>query len=72
MQYISRNIENILEQSLLDMPVIIITGPRQSGKTTLAKHFLSELTKETLNGSYLTLDNENIGQEKFDKNSFVP
>ncbi len=44
----------------MDTPVIIITGPRQSGKTTLAKHFLANLKQEKAEGSYLTLDDENI------------
>ena len=34
---ISRNLEQILRKSLADYPVVTIFGPRQSGKTTLAK-----------------------------------
>ena len=34
---ISRNIEPILRKALMDYPVATVFGPRQSGKTTLAK-----------------------------------
>lgn len=35
--YIKRNIENILLKMAKEYPVVTINGPRQSGKTTLAK-----------------------------------
>ncbi|WP_067583949.1 ATP-binding protein [Endozoicomonas ascidiicola] len=64
MEYIARKIEKNLQVCLKDTPVIIITGPRQSGKTTLAQHFLAQMTDSAENsaekGSYLTLDDENI------------
>lgn len=59
MDYIPRAIERNLRECLKDTPVAIITGPRQSGKTTLARHLLEILTPED-SGSYLTLDDENI------------
>ena len=34
---ISRDIEPILRKALMDYPVVTVFGPRQSGKTTLAK-----------------------------------
>jgi predicted AAA+ superfamily ATPase len=34
---IPRNIEDELKETAKEFPVITITGPRQSGKTTLAK-----------------------------------
>jgi len=36
--YIARFIQDRLEEALADSPVVLIHGPRQSGKTTLARH----------------------------------
>jgi uncharacterized protein len=35
--YIPREIENAILKAVNFFPVIVITGPRQSGKTTLVK-----------------------------------
>ncbi|WP_448215120.1 ATP-binding protein [Endozoicomonas sp. 2B-B] len=59
MPYITRALERYLQECLTDTPVVVITGPRQSGKTTLSKHLL-ELPELIEKGSYLTLDDENI------------
>lgn len=40
--YISRDIENIVKATARQFPALIITGPRQSGKTTLLKHLFSK------------------------------
>jgi len=48
--YIPRNIENILRSSARQFPSLIITGPRQSGKTTLLKHLFSKTH------SYVSMD----------------
>ncbi|MEA1878764.1 MAG: ATP-binding protein [Bacteroidota bacterium] len=40
--YISRNIEQSVRDSLADNPVTAIIGPRQCGKSTLARHILKE------------------------------
>ena len=53
MDYLTRSIEKEISVALLDTPVIIISGPRQAGKTTLIKHLLPK------NASYLTLDDDN-------------
>ena len=42
MEYISRNIESTVITLANYFPVVIVTGPRQSGKTTLIKHLFSE------------------------------
>ena len=39
---ISREIVNLIETFLLGFPVIGLTGPRQSGKTTLMKSMFPE------------------------------
>jgi len=41
-QYIPRAIERTVKDAVKQFPSIIITGPRQSGKTTLLKHLFSE------------------------------
>jgi predicted AAA+ superfamily ATPase len=38
MAYIERRISNALGQAAREYPVVTITGPRQSGKTTLVRH----------------------------------
>lgn len=41
MTFIPRLQSSLIEQSLNKYPVTLVTGPRQSGKTTLARHILS-------------------------------
>jgi len=38
MKYIARAIERQIQKAATEFPVIVITGPRQTGKTTLLKH----------------------------------
>jgi len=52
--YINRKIENILLSSIKQFPSIIVTGPRQSGKTTLLKHLFSKKYK------YVSMDNPDL------------
>jgi predicted AAA+ superfamily ATPase len=52
--YIPRHLERLLIQYHGHFPAIGILGPRQAGKTTLAKKISPELDKETL---YLDLEN---------------
>jgi len=46
--YINREIEKEILEMIRTYPVITITGPRQSGKTTLVKHLFSDLPYHTL------------------------
>jgi hypothetical protein len=39
--FISRALEPALRQAVRDFPVVVLTGPRQSGKTTLLMHLFS-------------------------------
>jgi len=36
--YITRSLEPVLKRAVSDFPAVVLTGPRQSGKTTLLKH----------------------------------
>ena len=54
--YIERQITAAVQQSLLEMPIVTITGPRQSGKTTLAR-------KVAPNFTYVNL--ENLDEKEF-------
>ncbi len=49
-RYIARDIEAVVKASAKQFPSLIITGPRQSGKTTLLKHLFSK------NHSYVSMD----------------
>ncbi|HEX4916940.1 MAG TPA: ATP-binding protein [Limnobacter sp.] len=48
-----RNIQARLAESMRDTPVVLVSGPRQSGKTTLVRQIA-----QTQNLRYLTLDDE--------------
>jgi uncharacterized protein len=52
--YISRLLEETLKEAIRTFPAILITGPRQSGKTTLVIEFLSKKYK------YVSLDELDI------------
>jgi uncharacterized protein len=53
MTFYSRLIESRVAESLTDTPVVLIAGPRQAGKTTLARRVANEQGMH-----YLTLDDE--------------
>lgn len=42
MRYITRSLEPVLKRAVREFPVVVLTGPRQSGKTTLLKHLFGE------------------------------
>lgn len=48
--YISRTIEEFLRMASNQFPVLVVTGPRQTGKTTLLRHIAEE------ERAYVTLD----------------
>ena len=54
MNYIKRNLENVIRQVTKEYPVVLVTGPRQVGKTTM----LQKLMEGTSRG-YVSLDDLN-------------
>ena len=40
--YITRSIEPVLKKAAAEFPAVVLTGPRQSGKTTVLKHVFSD------------------------------
>ena len=55
-KYITRDLETVLKQALGESPVVAITGPRQTGKSTLLRQTLSEY-------AYVTLDDPMVRQQ---------
>ena len=52
-KYVKRNIEPFLKKAFKQFPAVIITGARQSGKSTLVKHVFPK-------AKYISLENLNI------------
>ena len=63
---IERHLLSVAEESLRGFRVTVINGPRQSGKTTLAKQLVTGV------GSYWSLDNESVrAAARLDPHGFV-
>ena len=41
-RYITRSLEPVLQKAVREFPVVVLTGPRQSGKTTLLKYLFEK------------------------------
>lgn len=62
---IPRNLESELKQMFKEYPIVTITGPRQSGKTTLARHSFPKL-------AYVNLEKPDVRlMAQSDPNSFL-
>ncbi len=55
MDYGPRNIDDLLDRWIMKKEVILIKGPRQSGKTTCLLHL-----KEKYGGEYVTLEDDDV------------
>jgi predicted AAA+ superfamily ATPase len=67
MSYIKRDIENVLLRTSEQFKVVLVTGPRQAGKTTLMRRLMDRTDRK-----YVTLDNlemRNIAKE--DPKTFI-
>lgn len=53
-KYVNRTLEGLLKKAVKQFPALIVTGPRQSGKTTLLKHLFSQ------SHQYVSLDDPQI------------
>jgi predicted AAA+ superfamily ATPase len=53
--YRERKLAGPLAEALADTPVVVVAGPRQAGKSTLAEHVVAERA-----GTWLTLDDATI------------
>ena len=54
MSYITRNLETVVAQVTKEYPVVLVTGPRQVGKTTMLKRMMEGTDRE-----YVSLDDLN-------------
>lgn len=62
---IARHLQPLLVEALRDTPAVLINGPRQSGKTTLARQFIAERP-------YISLDDPNrLAAARTDPEGFV-
>jgi uncharacterized protein len=43
--YIHRSLEPVLKKAVSEFPAVVLTGPRQSGKTTLLKRLFSDVCR---------------------------
>ncbi|MDO4487066.1 MAG: ATP-binding protein [Bacillota bacterium] len=60
MTYIKRAAEETIKQVSKMFPVLLLTGPRQVGKTTLLQRLAAEEKKEGIDRKYVTLDDPDV------------
>lgn len=65
MRYISRKLENVIQEASRHFPAVVITGPRRAGKTTLLRKLFSK-------AQYVLLEDPDIqGRIRSDPRSFL-
>lgn len=55
--YISRALEPVVKRYSENFKAVLVTGPRQVGKTTMLKHLMAQEENAGVHRSYLTFDN---------------
>lgn len=60
--YIKRSLESLVKRYSNYFKVVVVTGPRQVGKTTMLKHLMEEEAQDSTARTYVTLDNTAILQ----------
>ncbi len=65
---ITRSLQDKLKKSLSNTPAVVLSGPRQSGKTTLAKMLVSESGLESI---YLDLEDSQDAEKLSDPKLFL-
>ena len=60
--YITRALEPLVRRYSEHFKVVVVTGPRQVGKTTMLNHLMEEDASEGIERAYVTLDNTAILQ----------
>lgn len=60
--YIRRALESLVRRYSEHFKVVVVTGPRQVGKTTMLKHLMDEDAENGVERAYVTLDNTAILQ----------
>ena len=60
--YIRRALEPVVRRYSEHFKVVVVTGPRQVGKTTMLKHLMDEDAENGAERAYVTLDNTAILQ----------
>ena len=58
-KYIHRHLETVIKEAVQYFPVISLTGPRQSGKTTLLKHLFPEFKQYSMKDLHIRAFAEN-------------
>ena len=58
--YISRALEPLVRRYSEHFKVVVVTGPRQVGKTTMLKHLIEQDAAAGISRAYVSLDNTNI------------
>ena len=60
--YITRALETLVRRYSEHFKVVVVTGPRQVGKTTMLRHLLEQDAERGFERSYVSLDNTSILQ----------
>lgn len=58
--YIKRALEPIVKRYSDNFKAVVVTGPRQVGKTTMLKHLIEEDRKRGIERSYVTMDDTSL------------